>query len=105
MLVPALAPNYGLRIGPRGKQCIWEETIATTNATASTAAKSDRSFNPVVWFLICAGIIALAMASLWIGLSGLMNPDHTGGLLRTLGGFVGFFVVFGLTLVAAVSRK
>ena len=83
--------------------------MATTNATAPTAAKSDRSFNPVVWFPICAGIIALAMASLWIGLSGLMNPDHTvdhtGGLVRTLGGFVGFFVVFGLTLVAAVSRK
>jgi hypothetical protein len=79
--------------------------MATSNATAPAAAATDRLFNPVVSFLMCAGIVALAMASLWIGLSGLMNPDHTGGLLRTLGGFVGFFVVFGLTLVAAVRRK
>ena len=45
------------------------------------------------------------MGSLWIGLSGLLNPDHAGGLLRTLGGIAGFFVVFGLTLVAAVRQK
>jgi hypothetical protein len=45
------------------------------------------------------------MTSLWIGLSGLLNPDHAGGLLRTLGGFVGFFAVFGLTLVAAARQK
>jgi len=85
---------------------IWQETMATSNATApAVAAKSDRSSNPIVSFLVCAGIVALAMASLWVGLSGLMNPDHAGGLLRTLGGLVGFFVVFGLTLVAAVRRK
>jgi len=84
--------------------------MATSRAAApGVATTSERSFKPVVSFIICAGVIALAMASLWIGLSGLMNPDHTvdhtGGLVRTLGGFVGFFVVFGLTLVAAVSRK
>jgi hypothetical protein len=38
-------------------------------------------------------------------MSGLMNPDPAGGLLRTLGGLVGFFVIFGLTLVAAVRQK
>jgi len=107
VLVPVDVLNYGLRNwSERGVMHIWEENMATGNATTpAAAAKSDRSFNPVVGFLVCAGIVALAMASLWIGLSGLMNPDHTGGLLRTLGGFVGFFVVFGLTLVAAVRRK
>ena len=80
--------------------------MATRHAAApSAAATPGRTVRPVVSFVICAGVIAVAMTSLWIGLSGLMNPDHAGGLLRTLGGFVGFFVVFGLTLVAAVSRK
>jgi hypothetical protein len=80
--------------------------MATPYAAApGGAATSDHAFNPVVCFLICAGVIVLALTSLWFGLSGLMNPDHAGGLLRTLGGFVGFFLVFGFTLVAAVRQK
>jgi hypothetical protein len=75
-------------------------TIAPRATTAT-----ERSFKPAFSFIVCAGVVALAMASLWTGLSGLMNPDHAGGVLRTLGGFVGFFVVFGLTLVAAVRQK
>jgi hypothetical protein len=84
----------------------WEDSMATghTIAPAATAA-TKRSFKPALSFIICACVVALAMASLWIGLSGLMNPDHAGGFLRTLGGVVGFFVVFGLTLVAAVRQK
>lgn len=66
--------------------------------------KADRSISPVVGFLMCCAVVALAMGSLWIGLSGLMRPEPD-GLLRTLGGFVGFYVVFGLTLVAAVRQK
>jgi hypothetical protein len=76
------------------------QTIAP-GATTTT----ERSFTPALSFIICVGVVALALASLWTGLSGLMNPDHAGGLLRTLGGFVGFFVVFGLTLMAAVRQK
>lgn len=72
---------------------------------AVTAAATERSFKPVLSFIVCACVVALAMASLWTGLSGLMNPDHAGGVLRTLGGIVGFFVVFGLTLVAAVGQR
>jgi hypothetical protein len=70
---------------------------------ATTTA--ERSSTPALSFIVCVGVVALAMASLWTGLSGLMNPDHAGGFLRTLGGFVGFFVVFGLTLMAAVRQK
>jgi uncharacterized membrane protein required for colicin V production len=73
----------------------------TPGATTAT----ERSFKPALSFIVCLCVVALAMASLWTGLSGLMNPDHPGGILRTLGGFVGFFVVFGLTLVAAVRHK
>jgi len=80
--------------------------MATGHAAApGAAATSEPTFNPVACFLICAGVIALAFVSLGFGLSGLMNPDHAGGLLRTLGGFVGFFLVFGLTLVAAARQK
>jgi len=50
--------------------------------------------------ILCILVVAAAMACLWLGLSGLMVPDPAGGLLRTLGGFVGFFAVFLLTLVA-----
>ena len=66
-------------------------------------APTERSFKPALSFIVCACVVTLAMASLWTGLSGLMNP--AGDVLRTLGGFAGFFVVFGLTLVAAVRQK
>jgi hypothetical protein len=84
----------------------WEVSMATgqTIAPGATTA-TKRSFTPALSFIVCICVVGLAMASLWTGLSGLMNPDHAGGLLRTLGGFVGFFVVFGLTLVAAVRQK
>jgi len=80
--------------------------MATGHAAAPGAAStSEPAFNPVACLLICDGVFALAFVSLGFGLSGLMNPDHAGGLLRTLGGFVGFFLVFGLTLVAAARQK
>jgi hypothetical protein len=80
--------------------------MATSHAPASAAASaSDRVHNHVIAALLCTAVVAVAMASLWIGLSGLMNPEHAGGLLRTLGGVAGFFVVFALTLVAAVRQK
>jgi uncharacterized membrane protein len=80
--------------------------MATSHAPASAAASaSHRAHNHVIAALLCIAVVAVAMASLWIGLSGLMNPEHAGGLLRTLGGVAGFFVVFALTLVAAVRQK
>lgn len=80
--------------------------MATSHAAAPvSAAGTDRSLNPVLGFILCSVVVALAMASLWIGVSGLMNTDHAGGLLRTLGGFAGFFLIFCLTLVAAVRQK
>jgi hypothetical protein len=78
---------------------------ARQSSASHATGKSDRPVNPVVGFLVCAAVLALAFASLSVGLSGLMNPDPPGGLLRTLGGFVGFFLIFGLTLVAAVRQK
>jgi hypothetical protein len=71
----------------------------------TTAAETGRARSPLLMGLVCAAVVALAMGSLWIGLSGLVTPDHAGGLLRTLGGFVGFFAVFALTLVAAARQK
>lgn len=80
--------------------------MATSHAPASAAASaSGRAHNHVLAALLCIAVVAVAMASLWIGLSGLMNPEHAGGLLRTLGGVAGFFLVFALTLVAAVRQK
>ena len=80
--------------------------MATSHGPASvTTTTSHRAHNPVFAALLCIAVVAVAMASLWIGLSGLMNPEHAGGLLRTLGGVAGFFVVFGLTLVAAVRQR
>ena len=85
---------------------IGEDSMATGHTISPGATTAtDRPFKPALSFIVCACVVALAMASLWIGLSGLMNPDHAGGFLRTLGGFGGFFVVFGLTLVAAVRQK
>src|SRR5215468_12445007 len=89
-----------------GSDAHWEESMATGHTIApGDTAPTERSFKPALSFIVCACVVALAMASLWTGLSGLMNPDHAGGFLRTLGGFVGFFAVFGLTLVAAVRQK
>lgn len=48
--------------------------------------------------LACLLAVAAAMFSLWIGLSGLMVSDPPGGIIRILGGFVGFFAVFFVTL-------
>jgi len=80
--------------------------MATSQTIApGTATTTERAFKPALSFIVCTCVITLAMASLWVGLSGLMNPDHAGGLLRTLGGFAGFFGVFGLTLVAAARQK
>jgi hypothetical protein len=57
-----------------------------------------------VGVIICFIWPAIGLTSLAIGLSGLMTVDPEGGLLRTLGGFVGFFAVFALTLMA-MSRS
>jgi uncharacterized membrane protein required for colicin V production len=83
-----------------------EENMATRHATAPAGeGTSSRSTNSAFGFLVCCAVVALAMASLWVGLSGLLNPDHVGGLGRTLGGIVGFFAIFGLTLIAAARQK
>jgi hypothetical protein len=88
------------------KRSFGEDYMPAGNSSAShVTGKSDRSVNPVFGSLVCAAVMALAFASLWVGMSGLVNPDPAGGLLRTLGGFVGFFLIFGLTLVAAVKQK
>jgi hypothetical protein len=80
--------------------------MATSVASTSHAVgKSDRSRSQVVGSLVCLAVVGVAMASLWLGLTGLMSPDHTGGLLRTLGGFAAFYLIFLLTLVAAVRQK
>jgi hypothetical protein len=82
--------------------------MATGHAAPSPAAavaSSDGKSSSAGGAVVCALVVAAAMASLWLGLSGLMNPDHAGGLARTLGGVVGFFVVFALTLVAAARQK
>jgi hypothetical protein len=84
-----------------------EARMATSHAAApaaATAAKSDRQPNST-GALACALVVVVAMGSLWLGLSGLMHPDHAGGLARTLGGVAGFFAVFALTLVAAARQK
>jgi len=69
------------------------------------AGTSERRVNRVLGILICAAVVMLAMISLSVGLSGLMTPEHPGGPLRILGGLLGFFVIFGLTLFAAVRQK
>jgi hypothetical protein len=55
-------------------------------------------------FTLCALWSAIGLISLAIGLSGFMSADAAGGLLRSLGGFIGFFAVFALTLLA-LSRS
>jgi hypothetical protein len=73
--------------------------------TAGAVQSSARSSNTAAAGLVCLLVVAAGMGSLWVGLSGLLNPDHTGGLLRTVGGLAGFYVVFALTLYAAVRQK
>jgi hypothetical protein len=58
----------------------------------------------VLGFTLCALWVALGLISLGIGLSGMMVMDPPGGLFRILSGFIGFFVVFGLTLLG-MSRS
>jgi len=58
----------------------------------------------VLRFTLCALWVAVGLISLWIGLSGMMVIEPAGGLFRTLGGFIGFFAVFALTLVG-MSRS
>jgi hypothetical protein len=79
--------------------------MATSHSSAHSIGKSDRSINPVLGFIACAAVIVLAFASLSVGLTGFLTPDPAHGLPRTLGGLVGFYVVFGLTLIAAVRQK
>jgi hypothetical protein len=79
--------------------------MPTSHSSAHDIGKSDRSINPVLGFIACTAVIVLAFASLSVGLTGFLTPDPAGGLPRTLGGLVGFFVIFGLTLIAAVRQK
>ena len=79
--------------------------MATSHSSAHSIGKSDRSINPVLGFIACAAVIVLAFASLSVGLTGFLTPNAAGGLPRTLGGLAGFFVIFGLTLIAAVRQK
>lgn len=79
--------------------------MPTSHGPAHGIGKSERSINRVLGSFVCAAVVVLAFASLSVGLSGLLTPDPSGGLLRTLGGIVGFFVIFGLTLIAAVRQK
>ena len=72
---------------------------------SSTHGKSDRSINPVLGFIVCAAVIVLAVASLSVGLTGFLTPHPADRLPRTLGGLGGFYVIFGLTLIAAVRQK
>jgi hypothetical protein len=57
-----------------------------------------------VGFMLCVLWSVVGLTSLAIALSGFMAADPAGALLRTLGGFVGFFAVFALTLFA-MSRS
>jgi hypothetical protein len=56
-------------------------------------------------FLWSTFVVALALTSLGISLSGLMSMEPPGGMLRTLGGLLGFVLVFGLTLLAAARSS
>src|SRR5262249_37196518 len=85
-----------------------EESMATSHAAGpatASAAKSDQQSNAAAGGLACLLVVAAAMGSLWLGLSGLLQPEHAGGMARTLGGIVGFSLIFALTLVAAVRQK
>jgi hypothetical protein len=79
--------------------------ISTSHSSAHGIGKSDRSINSALGSIACAAVIALAIASISVGLTGFLTPNPAGGLARTLGGLVGFFVIFGLTLIAAVRQK
>jgi hypothetical protein len=77
---------------------------ASRSSVSHGVATSERAVHPLLGAVVCAAVVALAFVSLAVGLSGLLLPDPTGGLLRTLGGLAGFFVIFGLTLVAAARQ-
>ena len=79
--------------------------MPTSHSSTHGIGKSDRSINPVLGFIACAAVIVLAVASLSVGLTGFLTPDPADRLPRTLGGLVGFYVIFGLTLIAAVRQK
>ena len=79
--------------------------MSTSHSSAHGIGKSDRSINSALGSIACAAVIALAIASISVGLTGFLTPNPAGGLARTLGGLVGFFVIFGLTLIAAVRQK
>jgi hypothetical protein len=46
-----------------------------------------------------------APRSQWFGSWFRYSPISLFAVLGTLGGFVGFFLIFGLTLIAAVRQK
>jgi len=77
----------------------------TSHSSAHSIGKSDRSINSALGSIACAAVIVLAFVSLSVGLTGFLTPNAAGGLPRTLGGLAGFFVIFGLTLIAAVRQK
>jgi hypothetical protein len=52
-------------------------------------------------FLLSVVIVAVALTALGVGLSGLMTVDPAGGLVRTLGGLMGYLVIVALMLVWA----
>ena len=79
--------------------------MSTSHSSAHGIGKSDRSINSALGAIACAAVIVLAFVSLSVGLTGFLTPNAAGGLPRTLGGLAGFFVIFGLTLIAAVRQK
>ena len=79
--------------------------MSTSHSSAHGIGKSDRSINSALGSIACAAVIVLAFVSLSVGLTGFLTPNAAGGLPRTLGGLAGFFVIFGLTLIAAVRQK
>jgi ABC-type transport system involved in multi-copper enzyme maturation permease subunit len=79
--------------------------MPTSHSSTHGLGKSDRAINPVLGFIACAAVIVLAIASLSVGLTGFLTPNPADELLRTLGGLAGFYVIFGLTLIAAVRQK
>jgi hypothetical protein len=79
--------------------------MPASHSSTHGIGKSDRTINPVLGFIACAAVIVLAGASLSVGLTGFLTPDAADRLPRTLGGLAGFYVIFGLTLIAAVRQK
>ena len=59
---------------------------------------------PGIGIAACLLVVGAGVLCLWIGFSGLLSPDPAGGLTRTLGGFVGFFLLY-LATIAAMQRS